>query len=385
MSLISRSDRGLLARWWFTVDKKLLSATLLLMAIGVLVSMAASPPVASRIGLDPYHFVKSQLFYLLLATIGMLIVSFFDRMWVKRMAILGFGGSLVLMWLALKFGPEIKGAHRWIDVGPISLQPSEFAKPTFAIVFAWLLAERIRRPDMPGHVMAFGVAGLLLLSLIVQPDFGQAALVLLTIGAVLLIYGIPWPVIFGLGGAGVAAVAMSYALVPHVASRIDRFMDPEKGDTFQVDTSMQAFHNGGVLGAGPGGGTAKLVLPDAHTDFTFSVIGEEFGLLACLAIMGLFLFIIMRVLSRAKTESDPFAAMAMAGVTAMFAFQTSINMGVNTALLPAKGMTLPMISYGGSSLLGTAMAIGFLLALGRQAPHSVSAAVSTAEPEFAEA
>lgn len=368
MSLISRSDRGLLARWWFTVDKPLLVATLLLMAVGVLVSMAASPPVAARIGLDPYHFVKSQLFYLGLAVVGLLIISCLERQWVKRFGLMGFAGSLVLMWLALKFGMEIKGAHRWINLGPISLQPSEFAKPCFVIVFSWLLAERIRLPDMPGHFMAYGCAALFLLSLIVQPDFGQAALVVATIGAMLLVYGIPWPVIFGLAGVGAAAIAMAYALVPHVASRIDRFLNPEKGDTFQVDTSIQAFNNGGVLGAGPGGGTAKLVLPDAHTDYTFSVIGEEFGLLACLAIMGLFLFIIIRALKRAKIEKDPFAALAMAGVTSMFAIQASINMGVNVALLPAKGMTLPMISYGGSSLLGTAAAIGFILALGRQVP-----------------
>lgn len=371
MSLISRSDRGLLARWWFTVDRPLLSATLLLMAVGVLVSMAASPPVASRIGLDPYHFVKSQLFYLFLAIIGLFTLSAFERIWIRRAALVGFIGSLVLMWLAMKFGPEIKGAHRWIDIGPISLQPSEFAKPCFVIVFAWMLSERIRLPDMPGHLFAYGCAGLFLLSLIIQPDFGQAALVVATIGAMLLVYGIPWPLIFGLGGAGAAAVALSYALVPHVASRIDRFLNPETGDTFQVDTSMQAFHNGGILGAGPGGGTAKLVLPDAHTDFTFSVIGEEFGLLACLAIMGLFLFIIIRALKRAKTEQEPFAALAMAGVTSMFAIQAAINMGVNVALLPAKGMTLPMISYGGSSLLGTAMAIGFILALGRQSAMAI--------------
>lgn len=373
MSLISRSDRGLLARWWFTVDRPLLSATLLLMAVGVLVSMAASPPVASRIGLDPYHFVKSQLFYLFLAIIGLFTLSAFERIWIRRAALVGFIGSLVLMWLAMKFGPEIKGAHRWIDIGPISLQPSEFAKPCFVIVFAWMLSERIRLPDMPGHLFAYGCAGLFLLSLIIQPDFGQAALVVATIGAMLLVYGIPWPLIFGLGGAGAAAVALSYALVPHVASRIDRFLNPETGDTFQVDTSMQAFHNGGILGAGPGGGTAKLVLPDAHTDFTFSVIGEEFGLLACLAIMGLFLFIIIRALKRAKTEQEPFAALAMAGVTSMFAIQAAINMGVNVALLPAKGMTLPMISYGGSSLLGTAMAIGFILALGRQSATAIPA------------
>lgn len=372
MSLISRSDRGALARWWFTVDRPLLSAALLLMAVGVLVSMAASPPVATRIGLDPYHFVRSQLFYLCLAVVVMVAISFFDRAWVRRSALVGFAGALGLMVLALFFGPEIKGAHRWINVGPIGLQPSELAKPCFAVVFAWLLAERVKRHDMPAHFIAYGCAALFLLLLIAQPDFGQAALVITTIGAMLLIYGIPWIVVFGLAGAAASAVAVSYALVPHVASRIDRFLNPDKGDTFQVDTSMQAFHNGGVLGAGPGGGTAKLVLPDAHTDYTFSVIGEEFGLIACLGIMALFLFIIVRVLRRAKLEKDPFAALASAGVMSMFAIQASINMGVNVALLPAKGMTLPFISYGGSSLLGTAMVIGFVLALGRQSPHVAS-------------
>lgn len=372
MNLISRSDRGALARWWFTVDRPLLSAALLLMAVGVLVSMAASPPVATRIGLDPYHFVRSQMFYLCIAVVVMVAISFFDRSWVRRSALVGFVGALALMVLALFFGPEIKGAHRWINVGPIGLQPSELAKPCFAVVFAWLLSERVKRHDMPAHFLAYGSAALFLTLLIAQPDFGQAALVITTIGAMLLIYGIPWIVVFGLAGAAASAVAVSYALVPHVASRIDRFLNPDKGDTFQVDTSMQAFHNGGVLGAGPGGGTAKLVLPDAHTDYTFAVIGEEFGLIACLGIMALFLFIIVRVLRRAKLEKDPFAALASAGVMSMFAFQASINMGVNVALLPAKGMTLPFISYGGSSLLGTAMVIGFVLALGRQSPQVAS-------------
>ncbi len=384
MNLISRSDRGAVARWWFTVDRPLLSAAMLLMAVGVLVSMAASPPVASRIGLDPYHFVRSQLFYLCLAVVVMLLLSFFDRAMIRRTAFVGFVGALLLMFLALFFGPEIKGAHRWINVGPISVQPSEFAKPCFAIVFAWLLSERVIRRDMPAHIMAYSCAALFLLLLVAQPDFGQAALVTTTIGAMLLVYGIPWVVVFGLAGAATAAVAVSYALVPHVASRIDRFMNPDKGDTFQVDTSMQAFHNGGVLGVGPGGGTAKLVLPDAHTDFTFSVIGEEFGLLACLGIMALFLFIIMRVLKRAKVEKDPFAALASAGVVSMFAIQASINMGVNVALLPAKGMTLPFISYGGSSLLGTGMAIGFVLALGRQTPHlDITRHTAAMEPQTA--
>lgn len=363
--LISRSDRGSLARWWFTVDRPLLSAVMLLMAVGVLVSMAASPPVAMRIGLDPFHFIRSQLFYLALALVLLFSISFLDRVWVKRCALASFVGASILMLLALKFGPEIKGAHRWINLGPISLQPSEFAKPAFVVTIAWFLAERIKYKDMPAHLIAYGCAAALLGLLVLQPDFGQAALVTMTFGGMLLIYGIPWIVIFGLMGVGAAAVALSYALVPHVASRIDRFLNPDKGDTFQVDTAMEAFRNGGVMGAGPGGGTAKLVLPDAHTDFAFAVVGEEFGLIACLVLMALFFFIIVRVLKRAKQERQPFAALAMAGLVTMFGLQMVINMGVNVALLPAKGMTLPFISYGGSSLLGTALAMGFVLAISR--------------------
>jgi cell division protein FtsW len=364
--LISRKDRGTLARWWFTIDLPLFSSVLLLMAIGVLISMAASPPVAERIGLDSFHFFKSQLFYLFFAVIGLVTVSFFDVTWVRRSSLLIFLGSLVLMLAAQKFGPEIKGAHRWINVGPISLQPSEFAKPSFVVVAAWFLADRTRRPDMPGHFIAFGAAAIFLGLLILQPDFGQTALVVLTFGAMLLVFGISWLYVLGLSGVMVAGMGLSYMLVSHVASRIDRFLHPDKGDTFQVDTAVEAFNNGGLLGAGPGGGNAKWVLPDAHTDFAFAVVGEEFGLIACLSLMLLFFFIILRVLKRAKAENEPFAALAMAGLVTMFGFQACINMGVNVALLPAKGMTLPFISYGGSSLMGTALAMGFILALGRR-------------------
>ena len=368
--LISRSDRGVLARWWFTIDRPLISAVLLLMAMGVLISMAASPPVAERIGLPTFHFFKSQLFYLFFAVVGLFALSFFEVAWVRRVALLGFAGALGLMVAALYFGPEIKGANRWINLGPISLQPSEFAKPCYVVAASWFLAERTRRPDMPGHVIAYAMAALFVGLLVVQPDFGQAALVVATTGAMLLLFGIPWIVIGGLLAAGVAAVFVSYALVPHVTSRIDRFLSPEKGDTFQTDTAMEAFRNGGMMGTGPGGGQAKLVLPDAHTDFTFAVVGEEFGIIACFAIMALFIFIVMRVLKRAKAEDDPFSALAIAGLVTMFGLQAAINMGVNVALLPAKGMTLPFISYGGSSLLGTAMAMGFVLALARGVSHA---------------
>ena len=366
MMLISRSDRGALARWWFTVDRALLSSVLLLMAIGVLISMAASPPVAERIGLDSFHFFKSQLFYLFFAVIGLVTVSFFDVIWVRRLAFLTFAGSLILMVAALKFGPEIKGAHRWINLGPISIQPSEFAKPSFVVVAAWFLADHGRRPDMPGQYISYVSALVFLGLLILEPDFGQTALVTMTFGCMLLVYGISWIYVLGLTGLTVAAMGVIYSLVPHVASRIDRFLDPEKGDTFQVDTAVEAFNNGGLLGAGPGAGVAKLRLPDSHTDFAFAVVGEEFGLIVCLALMALFFVVIMRVLKRASQEKDSFSALAMTGLVTMFGLQACINMGVNVALLPAKGMTLPFISYGGSSLMGTALAMGFVLALARQ-------------------
>ena len=195
--------------------------------------------------------------------------------------------------------------------------------------------------------------------LVLQPDFGQTALVVVTFGAMLLIYGIPWVLVLGLAGLCAAGVMTAYTMVPHVASRIDRFLNPEKGDTFQMDTAVAAFANGGLMGAGPGGGEAKLVLPDAHTDFTFAVVGEEFGLIACIGLLLLFAFVVMRVLQRAKIEPDPFPALALSGLGIVFGLQAIINMGVNVSLLPAKGMTLPLISYGGSSLIGVAFAMGW--------------------------
>ena len=374
--LLGRSDRGLLAQWWFTVDRGLMSAVLLLMAAGVLISMAASPPVAERIGLDSFHFFRSQLIFLVPAVLVLVTLSFFTPKLVRRTGLLLFGASLALMVAALFWGPEIKGAHRWITVGPLNLQPSELAKPGFVIVVAWFLAERTRRPEVPGLLIASALAVLFLGLLVLQPDFGQTALMALAFGAMLLIYGIPWVVVLGMGGLALAGVMAAYALVPHVRSRLDRFLNPENGDTFQVDTAVQAFKNGGLMGAGPGAGEAKQILPDAHTDFTFAVVGEEFGLIACLLLIALFAYIVLRILQKAKSESDPFQALAMSGLAMVFGFQTIINMGVNVSLLPAKGMTLPFISYGGSSLIGMALAMGLVLALGRRRPGGAMSGVA---------
>ena len=371
--LIGRTDRGLLASWWFTVDRLLLTAVLLLMAAGVLISMAASPPVAERLGYDSFHFFNNQLLYLGPAVVVLVAVSFATLAQVRRLSMLVFLGSLGLMVAALHFGPEIKGAHRWIEFGPVNLQPSEFAKPAFIVVAAWLLAENTRRPDMPGHILAFLLAIAFIGLLVIQPDFGQTVLMVLVFCAMLLIYGIPWIVIFGLAGAGMVGLGLAYETLPHVASRIDRFLSPDKGDHFQVDTARQAFENGGFLGTGPGGGEAKLILPDAHTDFTFAVVGEEFGLIACLILMGLFSFVVVRILRRAAAQADPFPALAASGLAIVFGLQAVINMGVNVSLLPAKGMTLPFISYGGSSLIGMAFAMGLVLSLARlRSPVEIS-------------
>jgi cell division protein FtsW len=368
MMLVSRSDRGLVARWWFTVDRLLLSAVLLLMATGTLISMAASPPVAERIGLDTFHFFKSQLMFLFPAAFALVAISFFEEKLVRRFAYALLLVGLGLMGAALMWGPEIKGAHRWINFGPIGLQPSELVKPAFVVIAAWFLAEHTRKPEMPGHLIAIMLALLFIGLLVVQPDFGQTALMVATFAAMLLIYGISWFVVGGLAALCAVGAGAAYALIPHVASRIDRFLNPDKGDTFQVDTATQAFANGGLLGAGPGGGEAKRILPDAHTDFTFAVVGEEFGFVACVTLLLLFAFIVMRLLGRAKQESDPFPALAVSGLAVVFGLQVIINMGVNVSLLPAKGMTLPFISYGGSSLLGMAIAMGLALALSRKRP-----------------
>jgi cell division protein FtsW len=368
--LISRSDRGALARWWFTVDKLLLTSILLLMALGVIINLAASPPVADRLGLDPFHFFERQLAYMLPAALVLIFTSFLDERRARWMSLAVLLAGIVLMGAAVIIGPEVKGAHRWIDIGPINLQPSEFVKPAFVVIAAWLLAEKARLPDMPGFLMASTLFMLIVSLLVIQPDFGQAALIGLVFAVMLLTYGIAWIMVLGLGILGASGIAFAYSAFPHVASRIDRFFSPDKGDTFQIDTATQAFNNGGLFGTGPGGGTAKQILPDAHSDFIFSVLGEEFGFFAGMALLSLFVFIVMRVLFRALEERVSFNALALTGLVSIFGLQAVINMAVNLSLMPAKGMTLPFISYGGSSLLSMAYAMGLVLVFGRRRPRT---------------
>jgi cell division protein FtsW len=367
--MVSRVDRGPVARWWWTIDLYFLGAFLTLMGLGVILSFAASPAVAERIGLDSYHFVERQIMFMAPALVCMIAVSFMDQSQVRRFAVLMLIGAILMMVFVLFAGVEVKGSRRWISIAGLTIQPSEFMKPAFVIVSAWLFSEQARRPDIPGNLFAIILFGLVAALLVAQPDLGQTILTSATWGAMFFIAGMSWIWIIALGGIALGGGYAAYILFPHVALRIDKFLTGE-GDTFQVDTGREAIIRGGWLGQGPGEGTVKKILPDSHTDFIFSVAAEEFGIIMCMAIALLFALVVMRGLRFALRERDDFTRLAVAGLVCQFGFQSVINIAVNLQLMPAKGMTLPFISYGGSSLVATAIGTGFVLALTRRKAQS---------------
>ena len=368
--MLSREQRNPLSDWWWTVDKLQLGAIIALMLAGIILSLAASPPVATRIGLDPFHFFDRHVLFLLPSIIVLIGVSFLSPRQIRRTALIVFAVSIVLIVATLLIGPEVKGSRRWITLIGVNIQASESAKPAFVVLAAWLFAELARRPEMPATSMALVLLLMLVSLLVMEPDFGQTMLILMVWGALFFIAGMRMIWVLGLGGAAGAGLFAAYLLVPHVAGRIQRFMNPASGDTFQVDTAMEAFYNGGWFGLGPGEGIAKRNLPDSHTDFVFAVAAEEFGIILCLALLGLFTFIVIRALLRAYATEDMFARFAASGLAIMFGVQAAINMSVNLQLIPAKGMTLPFISYGGSSMVSLAYGVGMMLALTRQRPRT---------------
>ncbi|SIT59493.1 Lipid II flippase FtsW [Mesorhizobium prunaredense] len=364
----SRLDKSPVATWWWTIDRWFLAAFLSLMGLGIVLSFAASPAVAQRIGLDSFHFATRQIIFTIPALGVMLAVSFLESRQIRRMALAMLCITLVLMVAVLYIGVEVKGARRWVSLAGVSLQPSEFLKPAFVVICAWLFAEHKRQPDIPGNLFAMLLLALVISLLVAQPDFGQTMLVLGTWGVMFFMAGLPWLWIIALGAAGVGGVFAAYTVFPHVAGRIDRFMTGE-GDTFQVDMGRDALINGGWFGVGPGEGTVKRVIPDSHADFVYSVAGEEFGLIMCFFIMTIFAFIVLRGLGTALKEQDDFTRYAVGGLVTVFGLQSVINMAVNLQLMPAKGMTLPFISYGGSSQIAIAISMGMVLALTRRRPE----------------
>jgi cell division protein FtsW len=368
--MVSRAERSVVGDWWWTVDRALLAALAALMVAGLVFLMAGGPPVAERLGLSTFHFVNRQVFFLLPTLAILLSVSFLSLRHVRRLALAVYGIGMALVLAAFQFGPEIKGAHRWIMIGGLGIQPSEFVKPAFVVLAAWAFSEGARRKDMPGALLALLILPATIIPLILQPDFGQTMLVTIVWCGLFFVAGLHWFWVMGLGGAGLVGIVAAYEFLPHVRARIERFMDKSAGDTFQVDTAMESFAKGGWLGRGPGEGSVKRILPDAHTDFIFAVTAEEFGVIVCLGLLALFAFIVMRGLMLARRNDDTFSRLATTGLVLMFGLQAAINMMVNVHLMPAKGMTLPFISYGGSSLLSLALGMGFLIALTRRRPRA---------------
>ena len=356
MTSFSRTDSSILGRWWWTLDRWALLVLTLLFAVGAILTVAASPGAAARIGLEPFFFVRHQFAFMLPALLILLAVSMLSPRGIRRIAVLVLGAGIILVAATNFSGIEIKGASRWLSLGAFTFQPSEFVTPCFAVVAAWMFAEYRQSKNFPGRAVASVLLLVIVGLLLLQPDFGMAV----TVAAV-------WFVQFFLAGlslwwvglslaATLGLVTAAYSIFPHVAKRIDLFIAPLSGDSYQVPTSLKAFQQGGLLGKGPGEGVVKGYLPDAHT---------EFGMLAALAIVGLFSFIVLRGLTRVVREADLFVLLAVAGLLTQFGLQALINMGVTVQLLPAKGMTLPFVSYGGSSLIASALGMGMVLALTR--------------------
>ena len=368
--MISRADRSPISDWLWTIDRWLLGALGLLMVCGLVFGMAGSPPVAERLHLPTFYFVNHQAMYLVPAIAVLIGASFLSPRQVRRAALVLFIGSMALIFAALLFGAEVKGARRWI----FGVQPSEFVKPAFAVLAGWAFSEGARRRDVPANLLAILILPATVVPLILQPDFGQTMLISLVWGALFFMAGLHWFWVAGIGGAGAMSVFAAYKFVPHVRARILKFLEPQSAggvtDTFQVDTARDSFIAGGWFGKGPGEGTLKRILPDSHTDFIFAVTGEEFGVIVCILLVTLFAFIVVRGLSNAAKNEDPFCRFAAAALTMLFGIQSCINLAVNLHLMPAKGMTLPFVSYGGSSLISLALGMGFLIAVTRKRPRT---------------
>ena len=365
----ARSDRSRLGVWWWTVDHWMLGVVGLLIAVGVAMSFASSPAAAARMNVgDPFHFAVRQCVFGAGAVVILIAVSMLDVKSVRRGAFFIWLVAIAVM-IALPFlGHSAKGATRWLEFGGFTLQPSEFMRPALIILVAWMFSEGQKGEGVPGVSIAFVLYFISIGLLLIQPDIGQTVLITVAFGAAFWMAGVPLSWVMLLGGAAVAGLSSTYFLFPHVASRVDRFLSPDKADTHQVDRAAEAIAAGRLIGRGPGEGVLKRAIPDAHTDFIYSVAAEEYGLIFSLLLISLFGFIVVRGLYKAMKLNDPFEQVAAAGLFVLVGQQAFINVAVNLDLIPTKGMTLPFISYGGSSMLAMGLTLGMALALTRRRP-----------------
>jgi cell division protein FtsW len=366
----SRNDQSPIAKWFWTVDRGLLAAALTLIALGVALSFASSPAaiLADESISDPFHYSWRMIVWASGGTAAMLVISLLSPRGVRRIALLALLGAIVVMAALPFIGNEVKGAARWINLGPFSLQPSEFAKPGLIVFAAWMFSEAQKGQGVPGVSIAFGAWALTVGLLLIQPDIGQTLLITTTFMAVFFMAGVPLKWVAALAAAGAAGVVGLYFAFSHMRDRLSRFLSPETTDTHQIDRASEAIRAGGLVGRGVGEGVMKRSVPDLHTDFIYSVGAEEFGLVLSLAMIALYAFIVVRGMRRAMKLTDPFEQTAAAGLFMLIGLQACINIAVNLNLIPTKGMTLPFISYGGSSMLAMGLTMGLALALTRRRP-----------------
>ena len=362
MSAFARTDRSMVGQWWWTVDRYLLAGIGLLVLIGAVMVLASSPPIARNLKLDGMHFVLRHFIVLLPAAGCLFVVSLLTPLGVLRLSTFTLGLFWLLTLATLYWAPEIKGATRWLFIFGQQLQPSEFLKPGLAVVVAWVIA---RRPGLAGLPLALAIVGATIGVLLLQPDLGMAVVIGAFFATQLFVAGLGWLPIIMLAAGGVAALWSAYQLLPHVRERVDGFLDPT-AEIYQVERALSAVQSGGIFGRGPGEGVVKFRLPEAHSDFVFATVAEEFGIIACLVIVLLFAGLVLRSLWRLQINTSRFVQLAAVGLIAQFGLQALVNMAVNVNLVPTKGMTLPFISYGGSSLMAMALTMGMLLALTRR-------------------
>lgn len=365
-----RVAEPVLPRWWRTIDRWSMTAVFGLFAIGILLGLAASVPLAQRNGLDSFYYVQRQAVFGGAGLVAMVLISMAPPALVRRLGVVmflgAFGAVVLLPFIGTDFG---KGAVRWISLGFASVQPSEFLKPGFVILVAWAIAAAQEPLGPPGKAISFAMTLVVVGFLAMQPDFGQAALVLFGWGVIYFVAGAPMLLIGVVMGLVAAGAFAAYNMSEHFARRINGFLAPDVDPRTQLGYATNAIQEGGFFGVGVGGGQVKWTLPDAHTDFIIAVAAEEYGLILVLVIILLYTAIVARSLMRLKRERDPFIRLAGAGLACIFGVQAMINMGVAVRLLPAKGMTLPFVSYGGSSVIAAGIGLGFLLALTRTRPQ----------------
>ncbi|WP_045386848.1 putative peptidoglycan glycosyltransferase FtsW [Falsirhodobacter sp. alg1] len=366
----ARASEPVLPRWWRTIDKWSLTSIFVLFGIGLLLALAASVPLATRNGLPPFYYVERQMFFGGMAMVAMVTMSMMSPDMIRRLGVLGFLASFVALILLPMFGTDFgKGAIRWFSLGFASFQPSEFLKPGFIIVTAWLMAAGQEVNGPPGKRISFAMLTVISGFLAMQPDFGQTALILFGWSVIYFVAGAPMVLIGSFMAAVVFAGTLFYESSEHFARRIDGFMNPDLDPRTQLGYATNAIVEGGFFGVGVGEGQVKWSLPDAHTDFIIAVAAEEYGLILVLCIIALYATIVVRSLFRLMRERDPFIRLAGTGLACIFGVQAMINMGVAVRLLPAKGMTLPFVSYGGSSVIAAGITVGMLLALTRSRPQ----------------